>query len=76
MNRMVDHPGLVSHAIHSVTDNNISMPEFAKIRPDRIGHRKYGHDIVQSYLLALASGAGVDILSMWSHLMGDMMHDT
>ena len=35
------------------------MPEFAKIGPDRIGHRKYGHDIVQSYLLALASKTGI-----------------
>jgi hypothetical protein len=47
MNRMIDHPGLMSHAIHGLT-NNTTMPEFAKVGPDRIGHRKYGHDIVQS----------------------------
>ena len=47
---MIDHPGLMSHAIQSVTDNS-SMPEFAKIGPDGIGNRKYGHDIVQSSLL-------------------------
>ena len=40
----------MSYAIQSVTDNS-SMPEFAKIGPDRIGNRKYGHDIVQSSLL-------------------------
>jgi hypothetical protein len=51
MNKM---PGMMSHAIHSLT-NNTNLPELAKIGPDRIGHRKYGHDIVQSSLLALAT---------------------
>ena len=75
INKQIDNPGVLSHTISKMVDNTPLKTDM--LSPDRIGHRKYGHNMTSSMLLAVAAGMGTDgILGAWSHLMGDMWNDS
>jgi hypothetical protein len=72
MNHAIDHPTLMSRSIQGIVDKN----KFGSFGPEKWGHRRFGHDLSSSALLALAMGQGSNgIMAAYSHLMEDMFND-